>query len=530
MLRSMRWQGSPDTNSNWILPMPSTGYPTPMRRACARRLLASLGAAVLPAAALAQSTPPAAPASSTAPAAGVPVPGLGGARVTTSVRSRGESWRWFDGGDAGDYVFGATVPRIAIFLEHPRLAWRVEGVTPSFLGLPSDAVAAAPLGQLGLGGNYTAANSNRTSLTSVVLRQAWVEWRPAAEAALRAGRFEFSDGAERSAKTPAMTALKATRVSQRLIGPFGFSHVGRSTDGVSVRASRGSLGAMAMLARPTSGVFNAREAGRTLDIDLAYGALTSGGTVRASGETDLRLFGATYRDRRGVVATDSRPSSARQLDARDVAVSTVGAHAVMVVPVGSALVDALAWGAVQRGSWGALRHQGSALAVEGGVQWPKRRWAPWLRAGGYHASGDRTPGDQRHDTFFQLLPTPRLYARFPFYNGMNSEELFAQLTVKPAKQLVGRVGVNALRLAESGDLWYAGGGAFDDRSFGYAGRPSGGERSLGRVADGSIEWKPRRWLAIEGYLAANWGNAVAGRTYATSGRGRFGMLEVTLTR
>lgn len=457
------------------------------------------------------------------------MPGLGGARMTTSVRSRAESWRWFDGGDAGDYLFGATVPRITILFEHPRIAWRVEGATPSLLGLPSDAVAATPLGQLGLGGNYTAANSNRTSLTSAVLRQAWVEWRPAGMA-LRAGRFEFSDGAERAAKTPAMTALKATRVSQRLIGPFGFSHVGRSNDGASARVSRGGIGALAMVARPTSGVFNAREAGRTLDIDLAYGALTSGGRMGTSGEVDVRLFGASYRDRRDLVANDSRPSSARQLDSRTVDVTTVGAHAALVTSLGSALADALVWGAVQRGAWGSLQHHASAHAVEGGVQWPKARWAPWLRAGGYRSSGDERPGDGRHETFFQLLPTPRLYARFPFYNGMNSEELFAHLTLKPSKNLVGRLGANALRLSESGDLWYAGGGAFDARSFGYAGRPSNGERSLGRVLDGSIEWKPRRWLAVEGYLAVNWANAVAGRTYAQSGQGRFGMLEVTLTR
>lgn len=509
--------------------MSFTGYPIPMRRVRARRLLVSLGAALLPTIAWAQTAPPALPAPSGTPATGVPVPGLGGARMTTSMRSRGESWHWFDGGDAGDYVFGATVPRLAIFFEHPRLAWRVEGVMPSFLGLPSDAVAAAPLGQLGLGGNYAAANSNRTSLTSAVLRQAWVEWRPRG-AALRGGRFEFSDGAERAARTPAMTTLKATRVSQRLIGPFGFSHVGRSTDGVTARVSRGGLGALAMVARPTSGVFNAREAGRTLDIDLAYGALTSGSTIGTSGEWDLRLFGATYRDRRGLVATDSRSSSARQLDSREVEVTTGGAHSVVVTQVGSALADALVWGAIQRGRWGTLPHHASALAVEGGVQWPKGRWAPWLRAGGYRASGDRRPGDARHETFFQLLPTPRIYARFPFYNGMNTEELFAHLTLRPSKRVVGRVGVNALRLTESGDLWYAGGGAFDDRSFGYAGRPSNGERSLGRVADGSIEWKPRRWLAVEGYLATNWGNAVAARTYAGSGRGRFGMLEVTVTR
>ncbi len=87
-----------------------------------------------------------------------------------------------------------------------------------------------------------------------------------------------------------------------------------------------------------------------------------------------------------------------------------------------------------------------------------------------------------------------------------------------------------LRLSQARDLWYSVGGAFDGAGFGYAGRPSLGERSLGRIADGALEWKPTRWVAMEGYLGLNWGNEVARRIYGTNGRGQFGYVEMTLTR
>ena len=465
----------------------------------------------------------------TAPQPGFALPWLGGARLTTALRSRGESWRWFDDGAAGRYTYGALLPRVTLALEHPRIAWRVEAVAPTLVDLPDDAVRGAPLGQLGLGANYAAANDNRSTLANVLLRQAWLEWRGRAGSA-RAGRFEFTDGVERTVASPSLASLKTTRIGQRLFGPVAFSHVGRSTDGVSLRIGSGRVQGMLVAGRPTSGVFTARDGGHTLDVDLGYGALVTGGKLRRGGEYDLRLFDAEYRDRRGLVATDDRALAARQADSHALRVSTVGAHAVAVVPVGTVQLDGLLWGAIQRGTWGTLDHRASAIAVEGGVHWPAMRWSPWLRAGAFHSSGDAKPGDAVHGTFFQLLPTPRLYARFPFYNAMNTEELFGQATVKPTRTLTARTGFNVLRLTDAHDLWYAGGGAFDRTGFGYAGRPSLGERSLGRIADGALEWKPNRWVAMEGYLGINWGNHVARHIYGTDGHGQFGYVEVTLTR
>ena len=46
--------------------------------------------------------------------------------------------------------------------------------------------------------------------------------------------------------------------------------------------------------------------------------------------------------------------------------------------------------------------------VEGGFQ-PRilRRLKPWLRAGYYYGTGDNNPSDNKHGTFFQILPTAR---------------------------------------------------------------------------------------------------------------------------
>jgi hypothetical protein len=46
-------------------------------------------------------------------------------------------------------------------------------------------------------------------------------------------------------------------------------------------------------------------------------------------------------------------------------------------------------------------------------------------------SGDGNPNDNTHGTFFQVLPTPRPYARFPFFNMMNNEDTFGMLILRP---------------------------------------------------------------------------------------------------
>ena len=80
--------------------------------------------------------------------------------------------------------------------------------------------------------------------------------------------------------------------------------------------------------------------------------------------------------------------------------------------------------------------------------------------------------DNDHTTFFQVLPTPRIYARTPFYNLMNNEDLFAQFRIRPHPRVSLRADVRHLRLSNELDL-ASGGRAFQKNTFGYIGRPGG---------------------------------------------------------
>jgi alginate export protein len=89
---------------------------------------------------------------------------------------------------------------------------------------------------------------------------------------------------------------------------------------------------------------------------------------------------------------------------------------------------------VQTGSWGNLKQHAGAAVGEAGWQPPVKVLKPWLSAGYSYGSGDDNPNDTRHGTFFQVLPTPRQYARFPFYNMMNNEDWYGALLDKECTQ------------------------------------------------------------------------------------------------
>jgi hypothetical protein len=221
------------------------------------------------------------------------------------------------------------------------------------------------------------------------------------------------------------------------------------------------------------------------DVTLGYASATV--PIGAEdGAADARAFVIWYRDARfdddrpTLLATDNRPAIVRREDREAITVTTLGAHLADVFVAKSATFDALLWAAVQGGSWGTLSHRAGAFAVEGGVQPAGVPWRPWLRASWFRSTGDDDPADDRHGTFFQILPTPRPYARTPFFNLMNLEELAGSLILRPSTSTTVRLDLRGLRLTEEGDLWYSGGGAFETESFGYAGRPSCLRRPRGR--------------------------------------------------
>jgi alginate export protein len=450
---------------------------------------------------------------------------LGPVEIHINWRARAEGWNWFKGGQGrSDYALGNSLLRIAIGQTNDRFEWQLEIAQVTLLGLPSNAIVPPPQGQLGLGGTYYAANNNHSNNASAFVKQAFVQFKSIARN-LRIGRFEFFDGLEIQPKDTTLASLLQSRISQRLIANFGFSAVQRSFDGAEFSSNFGKSNLTFLAARPTEGVFQVDGMGE-LDIDVYYGAFNLPvESKHSSGE--LRVFSLGYIDHRTlVVKTDNRPLAGRVADHGRIEIGTYGAdylHVFNTAKFGK--FDILGWGALQTGSWGLLAQRAGAFVGELGWQPPVHALQPWLSGGYSYGSGDGNPNDSSHGTFFQVLTTPRLYARFPFYNMMNNQDFYGTLSLRPSAKLQLRSEGHALRLASAADLWYLGGGAFQSQTFGYTGRPSSGQPGLANVWDLSADYQITPWFSATLYYAHAWGKGVISNIYPNSSNAQLVFLE-----
>ncbi len=455
---------------------------------------------------------------------------IGGVTVSGSLRTRVESWDWFGGGANGEYTYPGSILRLSFSESRKTLDWQVEFALPFLLALPSDAIAPGAQGQLGFGASYFAANGRETNAAMLFAKQAFLRFKDVggiAGQSIKLGRTELIDGTEVTPKDATLAALKRDRIAHRLIGNFAFSDVGRSFDGAEYVLDRSKLNFTLFGGRPTRGVFQVDGWGE-LNANVFYGALT-GQIPGKSGSAEWRVFGLGYSDYRdGVLKTDNRPLAARGADTQHINIGTYGGHWLQTIssPLGTA--DLLFWGALQNGSWGRLAQRSGAFAAEAGWQ-PKILPAvrPWLRGGYDYGSGDGNPNDNRHGTFFQVLPTPRVYARFPFFNMMNNRDAFGELILRPAKALTIRTDVHSLALANSKDLWYSGGGMFQPWTFGYVGRPSNGHTGLATLYDASADYTVNPHIAVGAYYGYAAGKLVIQSIYPGGRNGNFGYLEFT---
>lgn len=238
---------------------------------------------------------------------------LGDITVSGSLRTRVESWDWFQGSANNDYTFPGSIARLSLSQSSKRLDWQIEFAAPFLLGLPDDAIAPGAQGQLGFGASYFAANHRNTNAGMVFAKQGFVRFKRLGGVegqSLKLGRMELIDGTEVTPKDGALAALKRDRITHRLIGNFGFSDVGRSFDGVQYNLHRSKLDVTLFGGRPTRGVFQVDGWGE-LNINVFYGAITGqvGGKENAG---EWRIFGLGYQDLRdGVLKTDNRPAPVR---------------------------------------------------------------------------------------------------------------------------------------------------------------------------------------------------------------------------
>ena len=443
-----------------------------------------------------------------------------------SLRLRYESWDWFDPGDLpdpaqdnNDYGYFAALAKGGIRAAPTRwldATLELQGTT--LLGLPDDARAPAPFGEMGAGASHFAPHQKRND-ARVFLNQGFVTLKARQQgAALRLGRFDYLDGAEAPTSDATLEWLRRARVAGRLIANFGFSHVQRTFDGVQGSLDRKRTNLTLLAARPRQGGFELDGWKNMTEVDMLAATFTAKpGSLSKNGE--LRLFAMYYGDRRDpadlVIKVDNRPLGVRQLDSASIKLPMFGGHYLHHGKAGRGDWDAVLWGLYQTGSWGNLDHRAWALAAELGYQFSAAPWKPWVRIGYNRSSGDDDPADGRHQTFFQALTTVRPFAQFPFYNLMNSEDRFAQLMLRPVPgRLLIRLDVHQVRLANANDLWYGGSGAFQRRgSFGFGGRPSNGARDVATLADVTLDYTVRPWWNIYVYAAGAFGGDVVERIY-----------------
>jgi len=443
--------------------------------------------------------------------------------VSVYDRTRMDAWQWFAGPPANNsYAYVQSLVRLGIAQRIRHWDWSLELSQPAVLDAPDNAVSSiGTQGQLGLGGTYYAANGNNSYPAAAFLKQGFIRY-DGEDKHLRLGRFEFFDGTETHPSNPTLSWLQANRVSNRLISNFGFTNAQRSFDGVDGSLQAGSWNITAMAARSDQGVFN-MNGNPELNVDVQYLAVTH---PQAHRHVLWRVFAIGYHDgRTGITKTDNRALPLRAADHANIRIGTWGGNLTAAVPAGPGQFDFLFWGALQNGRWGNQTQGGGAAALEGGYRFGKQLEAPWLRGGWFRSSGDNNPTNGTHNTFFQLVPTPRLYARLPFYNLMNSTDEFVQVMEKPVKQLALRSDLHWLQLTSGHDLWYSGGGAFDNKVFGFVGHPANGATSLASVADISADWQAAKTVDLNFYYGYAWGKTAIAETYPSNPNIQFGYVE-----
>jgi hypothetical protein len=455
---------------------------------------------------------------------------VGGVTVQGSIRTRMEAWDWFQG-DTGDgsYAYSGNLFRLSFSQSGEHVDWQVELALPFLLGLPDNAVSTTgSQGQLGLGATYFVANNRSRNTAMLFPKQGFLRFKNlfgSKAQSLRLGRFEYLDGTEMTPKNGTLAALKVSRINQRLIGNFGWAHVGRSYDGAHYAYNTPGGNFTLVAGVPTRGVFQTDGWGWNR-AGLGYAAYTKPhGKGKHAGEA--RLFGMYYHDWRHVLKTDNRPLAVRRGDLNNIRIGTFGGHSIHAIETGGGTFDAVLWGAAQTGRWGVQDHRGWAAAGEAGFQpkvWTKLK--PWIRGGVYSGSGDDDPNDRTHHSFFQMLPTPRPFARFPFFDMINNRDIMGALVLRPHKNVTISNEFHALSLTARNDLWYLGGGVFQPWTFGYVGRGSNGARSLANLYDTSIDWRARPDLSFNFYYGYAAGRSVISSIYPKGKNGGLGFIEM----
>lgn len=435
--------------------------------------------------------------------------------VTASVSNltRVESWSFFDPYTAvepdqlvgnPDYTFVGDRAELGVRVDGRRFDL---GGAFHYVRLENVPTGAIGPGGLGVGAFYFAATglsySYQLYLSELTLRVGAADNR----SSVTLGRMTFASGGEFVAANPSLETLKRERLHSRLIGNFEWSYYQRRFDGARLDIARPRWHVTAAAFLPTQGGFEESTNLSMPNVQVGTASYTRKGAGEWQG------FGTLYRDRREMAAVvDNTQSPDRSVD---VTVAALGGSHVRITPTRSGELDTVLWGAVQTGDWYGQSHRAASVAAELGHRWSGVAGRPWLRAGYLWSSGDGDPADDRHGTFFQMLPSSRKYALTATYAQMNLTDAFVQAAFEP-RGVKTRIEVHAVGLATGQDLWYQGSGATAStgRYFGFSGRPAGGQSRLGTVLEGAVDVPLKTFWSVNAYVGTMWGGGVVTHNFS----------------
>jgi len=460
-------------------------------------------------------------------------------------RARWHSWDYFASPPfENEYSYYANQLRLGTRLDNYFLKTHAAWQYGQTWLLPSGASAGAGSGAL-----YFANGTAKNETHGTYLKYAEVHTKDFTGTGLTigGGRMDYSSGNRYltgtgkgvskdetgSAVTKKIQWLKSTRVAERLIGGFGWSEYQRSFDGGYGAWDHEKVNVQIAAMNPTQGGFDENANHTMAGIDLLVSEFTiKKGTLLPNTET--QLFYYRYADSRQMTAvTPRRDNTGRRVPVNleyDTDVDMIGGHLAGASELGDGIMDYLLWGGYQYGDWFELNHSAYAVAAEAGYQWKSAPWKPWVRAGYNVGSGDSDPLDGDHGTFYQMLPTARLYSFSILYNMMNTEDTFVSLIITPSEALTVRSDLHWVGLTEKNDRWYLGAGEITDSSAaGYAVRPSGGGDELGTLLDVSIAYKMSPQATLSFYLGRFFGSDVVDQFYTKTNNVNFLYTEVNIS-
>jgi hypothetical protein len=428
--------------------------------------------------------------------------------ATLSNVTRVETWGFFQPYPTPE-AETAVDPDYTYVGDRARLGVRVEGRRFDVAGafnyvrlenLPGDAIGP---GALGSGAFYFAASGVPYSYQIYLSELTLTARSRDSGLSARIGRMRFASGAESTSANATLETVKRERLHSRLVGEFESSLYQRRFDGFRVDWDRPGSHVSASLLLPTQGGYE-----ESTNLTMTKLQLASASYTRKSGSAESQVFAHVYRDRRDV---DARPDNTGITAlAADVSIAAMGGSHAAVFGTGSSELDVVGWFAGELGDWYGQPHRAWSAAAEAGHRSTRARMRPWLRGGYLFASGDGDPADGRHTTFFQMLPSSRNYALSSVYTQMNLRDAYVQMFLEPGRGVRARVEAHHVDLDRGDDRWYYGSGATagNGRFFGFSGRSSSGETSLGTVLEGTIDVPIRRYWSINAYVGAMWGGRV----------------------